>query len=296
MHPAIIGSALLGVSSSIFNSILGNSAHNKDRQEALDDWNRQNEYNSPKAQMQRYKDAGLNPQLIYGQGTPGNAPATPVSSQKSGAYAPKLDLQEIYGEAKRLEMNMQQTQQSVENLKTNQELMKTSIDLNNQLQQQRGQLQPFKLDEADARINSLNSSSQWRNALLEPTIANMDTNRNVLGHRDAREERMLKSNLNVNNSRIEQMQAQTALTLQLKSKAAFDTAISQAKSNNEVRFLEAIQQKLYAETNNIIQGRSTSLSIQQLNEARLALTQYEQGSRPYNDFLNTISSLLKFKR
>lgn len=30
------------------------------------------DYDSPAAQMQRYKDAGLNPNLVYGQGTPGN--------------------------------------------------------------------------------------------------------------------------------------------------------------------------------------------------------------------------------
>lgn len=33
----------------------------------LEAWNMENEYNSPKAQMQRYQDAGLNPNLIYGQ-------------------------------------------------------------------------------------------------------------------------------------------------------------------------------------------------------------------------------------
>ena len=36
-------------------------------------WNKQNQYNLPANQMQRYRDAGLNPNLIYGQGTPGNA-------------------------------------------------------------------------------------------------------------------------------------------------------------------------------------------------------------------------------
>lgn len=36
-------------------------------------WHMQNAYNSPEAQMQRYKAAGLNPHLIYGQGSPGNA-------------------------------------------------------------------------------------------------------------------------------------------------------------------------------------------------------------------------------
>lgn len=32
----------------------------------------QNQYNSPASQMARYQAAGLNPNLIYGQGTPGN--------------------------------------------------------------------------------------------------------------------------------------------------------------------------------------------------------------------------------
>lgn len=36
-------------------------------------WHMQNDYNSPSAQMERYAQAGLNPNLIYGQGTPGNA-------------------------------------------------------------------------------------------------------------------------------------------------------------------------------------------------------------------------------
>lgn len=33
---------------------------------------KQNEYNSPKNQMLRYQQAGLNPNLMYGQGSPGN--------------------------------------------------------------------------------------------------------------------------------------------------------------------------------------------------------------------------------
>lgn len=34
-----------------------------------------NEYNTPANQMRRFQDAGLNPHLIYGQGTPGNQSA-----------------------------------------------------------------------------------------------------------------------------------------------------------------------------------------------------------------------------
>jgi len=36
-------------------------------------WAMQNDYNSPQAQMRRFQEAGLNPNLIYGQGNAGNA-------------------------------------------------------------------------------------------------------------------------------------------------------------------------------------------------------------------------------
>lgn len=48
-----------------------------DNQFQLDMWNMQNEYNSPQAQMQRFQDAGLSPQLVYSQGTSGNATSAP---------------------------------------------------------------------------------------------------------------------------------------------------------------------------------------------------------------------------
>lgn len=48
----------------------------------LEQWNRQNEYNSPASQMSRFMEAGLNPNLIYGQGTPGNATSSPSYNQE----------------------------------------------------------------------------------------------------------------------------------------------------------------------------------------------------------------------
>lgn len=49
-------------------------------QRNLEMWNMQNEYNSPYAQMQRYQQAGLNPNLIYGTGSAsaGNAGSSPT--------------------------------------------------------------------------------------------------------------------------------------------------------------------------------------------------------------------------
>lgn len=49
-------------------------------QRNLEKWQMENEYNSPAAQMQRYQEAGLNPNLIYGTGSAsaGNASAAPA--------------------------------------------------------------------------------------------------------------------------------------------------------------------------------------------------------------------------
>lgn len=44
----------------------------------IDMWRMNNEYNTPTAQMQRFQDAGLNPNLIYGQGNAGNSASAPV--------------------------------------------------------------------------------------------------------------------------------------------------------------------------------------------------------------------------
>lgn len=43
----------------------------------IDMWKMQAEYNSPQAQMQRFSEAGLNPNLIYGQGSNGNMQSAP---------------------------------------------------------------------------------------------------------------------------------------------------------------------------------------------------------------------------
>lgn len=55
----------------------------------LELWKATNEYNSPEAQMARYQQAGLNPNLIYGQSNTAQAPASASANtfRSSGTYA-----------------------------------------------------------------------------------------------------------------------------------------------------------------------------------------------------------------
>jgi hypothetical protein len=59
------------------------------REWALQDWDKVNAYNHPTQQMQRYKEAGLNPHLIYGNVN--NSPSSMVRTTTT--EAPKIETQ-----------------------------------------------------------------------------------------------------------------------------------------------------------------------------------------------------------
>lgn len=58
----------IGAGINLAGNLIGKIGQGKRERRA---WNRQNEYNHPKAQMERLKQAGLNPHLVYGQNVSG---------------------------------------------------------------------------------------------------------------------------------------------------------------------------------------------------------------------------------
>lgn len=107
---AVVEALVAGIGGA-FNSIFQGRQNRKNRefqerenqinrQFAVDMWNKQNEYNLPTNQMQRLRDAGINPHLAYSSGQPmntSNAPATPsgVGSLPQG-IAPQMNIGEIF--------------------------------------------------------------------------------------------------------------------------------------------------------------------------------------------------------
>lgn len=57
-----------------------------EKKDSLDFWRQQNEYNTPEAQMARFQKAGLNPNLIYGQGSSGNAGQIDTPDTQSASF------------------------------------------------------------------------------------------------------------------------------------------------------------------------------------------------------------------
>lgn len=65
--PSVVGSLLgIGATKAAGKDQLKLAQYQYDK--AVEMWNRQNEYNAPKAQMARLAEAGLNPNLVYGSG------------------------------------------------------------------------------------------------------------------------------------------------------------------------------------------------------------------------------------
>lgn len=63
------------------------------RRDSLADWNMQNEYNSPTSQMARLREAGLNPNLVYGKGADNTAMAVNKPDMDTPqTEAPKIDI------------------------------------------------------------------------------------------------------------------------------------------------------------------------------------------------------------
>lgn len=82
---AIIGAGA-SLAGGVMNQIFADKAAKNAYQRQLDFWNKQNEYNLPANQMQRLEAAGLNPNLVYGNG------ATTMSAQLSSVKSSSPEL------------------------------------------------------------------------------------------------------------------------------------------------------------------------------------------------------------
>jgi hypothetical protein len=102
--------------------------YDKQRQHALEDWQRAADYNSPQAQMQRYKEAGLNPNLIYGSAT--NSPMAQMKgpTQETSEMPPYQLNRNAVGEAIGTYQNLKLIQQQVDNLSATNEQIRANTN------------------------------------------------------------------------------------------------------------------------------------------------------------------------
>jgi len=107
-----IGTAV-GAGASILGSALQRSWQKKM-------WDRQNRYNAPSAQVGRYRDAGINPNMVIGGGGTSAGNAGPVGSYQKGEIG---DIGASFTNQMAQYQNIRNQKQQVENMKSDKNLV-----------------------------------------------------------------------------------------------------------------------------------------------------------------------------
>lgn len=190
---------------------------NTQRQWALDDWDRQNNYNSPSSQMQRFKDAGLNPNLIYGQNNVSQA----VRSSPSEAprlQAPQFDFGTIisavtsFFDVMRTQAQTNNIEAQTKNAETTNRLLLESIYTKQNDRDIKNSLFPFQLQASDLRNKELAQRMLLNNLkgsnISADTTLKESQNKKVLAdtlftqHEDLRKAALTSANLQLAASKL----------------------------------------------------------------------------------------------
>lgn len=148
-------------------------------------WERENEYNTPLNQMKRFKEAGLNPDLIYGQGTSGNAmqlsggltAGAPSSPTDFTALGQKMSI----GDALRQSLQTDLMRAQIDNIKADSESKRIGNETNKIDLETKQALQNLTGDSAESLINKYTNSNYFvRKALTE--FANLEKDYAIKGN------------------------------------------------------------------------------------------------------------------
>lgn len=216
------------------------------RRDSLADWAMQNEYNSPEQQMKRLKSAGLNPNLVYGNGADAQMGAPIKSSEfmKPQLQAPQFDIGSAVGQF----MSTQMTQAQIDNLRASNTLTLEDIAVRKS-QQRNLDAQTLKTiaDTARAGIDTDQALLNYRKASqlfqtdIDAARANLNKTvqeTNVLLNRNEREAAQNASNLQeaaerILNMRVQRMHEQLKAANTVVERQQIYAAIAESKARLE---------------------------------------------------------------
>lgn len=268
--------AAIGALGSIFGSAINSNTSNKNTdkmiaaqkeeneryyQESLAQWQRENDYNTPSAQVARLRAAGLNPALAYG--TPNiSAPSPqPVPADMSAIASKKS----VFGSAASEVMNANYMTALIDNLKSqsnknNADAGLVGVQTNTQRTYNTFQdaLLKGQLQEQDARISLNWSLSQLHDAKSLETYRNCDR---ILA--DIREINQGIQNMKIEYQSLEQDVAIKRIIASYKSKeclAAIKQMMASANAlNADAKYtLESFEQLLATREYNIAMAKTKS--------------------------------------
>jgi soluble cytochrome b562 len=207
----------------------------KERAWNVEDRDFNNAYNTPAQQMQRYKEAGLNPNLIYGQGTPAISEAPRgTTTHASDQQAPRIDnnfmVPIMQGFMDMIKTNNLKAQTDL--LEKQQQLAQSNINLNEVKTSAEQWQMDRSRDFSSLDKELLQAAITNKNANTEAQVANaqftLDSNQ--------RAERLLRANLSKNKEEILNYQLNREMTR--KQLDQLDVLIENGKLDQKLKEFE----------------------------------------------------------
>jgi len=199
--------------------------YNKQRQDALTDWNAQNLYNSPAEQMRRLRDAKLNPNLVYGNGS-ATQESGPVRNTDMDAWrpsTPQLDVTPVQNSLMSM-YDIELKEAQVNNLET----LNTNMGIDGLLKL--AQIDSTKVGTAKSQFE-LDMQSELRAISLDmqrETLRKLRIDSQVTLNKDEREAAANASNLAEAVERIATMRVGRPLTEMQKRSIEKDVQLKQS--------------------------------------------------------------------
>lgn len=163
---ALLGGAITGIGS-LGASLIGNSGAKRRQREAdarnIKFWNMENAYNHPTQQMKRLREAGLNPNLIYGESTAG---ATGQASSIAPSKAAPYKMSNFLGDGVQGLLSTSQAIKNNEDSKTTKGVRDSLIEI----QKQQALQQAQKTDQEIIRTNIMDATQQDEIAKIQAQL------------------------------------------------------------------------------------------------------------------------------
>jgi hypothetical protein len=194
--------------------------YDRQRADALADWNRQNMYNAPDVQMKRFKDAGLNPHLIYGQMTTAQPIKTP-EAKAPNYVAPQVDPEGLNVLGKQYALETQRLQ--LENM------------------QKQGAL-------IEAQTMKTNSETDWKNVNTKFAKDTFDIRKFTLGNKET----LSAGEVYLQDQKFKQIESQIRKTNAEVQNILVNTNLSVAKQSEIAQKISSMKQYMELTNEKII--------------------------------------------
>lgn len=252
MDPVVIGAIISGavsLASTAANTIHSKKATEREHQKQLDQWNRQNEYNSPLEQRKRFQEAGMNPSAVVGEvasgATAGTLSSVPSDDYAKGGILPQTSI-----------VDTLKSLAEVENIATNTDSVTSDIALKSleYILKQSG-IKGAELENMmkQLKYERMKEENKWTSQNIEARLNNIIA--------DTRYKNIMSDDiLTTQSARVDKLTAESDLirAQKLLSEAQSDESRASAKQSLSSAYLNYIRAEY---------EQADSISLRQLNKA-----------------------------